>query len=86
MKSGQCNEQEFVSHLSQFTLELSNGSIIQILLPVERRGAVICEKFPRIFFVDGFGESASIIQIRFWWKVLDNRYEGINGGGSVHNE
>ena len=37
----QRNELEFVAHGPEFSLETRNGGLVQLLLPIERRGAIV---------------------------------------------
>jgi len=64
VESSQSNELEFVAHRAQFLLEFRDGRIVQILPPIERRGAVVGQHFPREFRVNRFGEFARLAQMR----------------------
>lgn len=43
MDTGEGNELVLVAHIAQFLLEFGDGGIVQVLLPVKGRGAVISQ-------------------------------------------
>src|SRR6185503_4159463 len=56
-------ELELVTHSCQFALELRDGGIIQLALPVERRRAVISQHLPGELGADAFGKDPRLFQI-----------------------
>src|SRR5690606_30223693 len=64
VETSQGNELELVAHGTEFALELGNGGVVQVLLPVERWRAVVGQQLARELTVDGFGKAASVLQIR----------------------
>jgi hypothetical protein len=56
VEAGQRDELELVAHGAQFALELGDGGVVQVLLPVERRRAVVGQQLARELGVDGVGE------------------------------
>ena len=75
VKSSQSNELEFVAHRAQFFLEFRDGRVVQILPPIERRGAVVGQHFPREFGVNRFGEFARLAQM--WLGSLAPQQVGV---------
>src|SRR5471032_2376673 len=62
--AGQGNELVLVAHGGQFALELGDGRVVQVLLPVEGRRAVVGQQLVRVFLLDGLGEAAGFVQVR----------------------
>ena len=62
MEAGQGDELELVAHRREFGLESGNGRVVEVLLPVETRRAVVGQHLARIFRMDRFGETARVIQ------------------------
>src|SRR6266481_2004496 len=58
MEASQRNKLEFVAHFAEFLLEVGNSHIVELLLPVKRRRAVVREQLARELRVDGVGELA----------------------------
>ncbi|MCY1409385.1 hypothetical protein D9M71_247340 [compost metagenome] len=52
-----------VTHGRQFALELGDGRVVQVLLPVERRRAVVGQDLVRVFLLDRFGEATGFVQV-----------------------
>ncbi len=65
METGQGDELEPVSHLCQFLLEDGDGLGIELLAPVEGGRAVIGQHLAGKLFVNGFSETACLIQVWF---------------------
>src|SRR5262245_46850114 len=63
VKTGQCDELEFVAHPPQLRLEARDGFAVQLLLPVERRRAVVRQKLARKFGADRIGELARLAEV-----------------------
>src|SRR5712675_3805862 len=64
MKSSQGDKLEFVAHFAQLLLKIGDGYVVQLLFPIERRRAVICEQFARELRVDGVGEFSRFSEVR----------------------
>ena len=64
MEAGQRNELELESHCTQLFLELGDRRIVEVLLPVERRGAVVGEQLIGELRLDTLGELSCQFQIR----------------------
>jgi hypothetical protein len=64
VNAGQGDELVLVAHRAQFALELGDGGIVQVLLPVERRRAVVGQHLAGELGVNGFGEFLGEVQIR----------------------
>src|SRR6185369_5438086 len=62
---GERDELEPVAHRSQLALESRDRPVVEILLPVERRRAVVREHLPRIFRLDRFGKAFREVEVRF---------------------
>jgi len=45
VEPGQRDELEFVAHLAKLLLEISDGHVVELFLPVERRRAVVRQQF-----------------------------------------
>ncbi|CAM2159461.1 hypothetical protein PT2222_50299 [Paraburkholderia tropica] len=58
------DELELVAHRAQLALELGDRRVVEILLPVERRRAVVRKQLARKFLVDRFGELLGEREIR----------------------
>src|SRR5471032_1351849 len=64
VNAGQGDELVLVTHGGQLALELGDGRVVQVLLPVERRRAVVGQQLVRVFLLDRFGKAASFVQVR----------------------
>ena len=64
MEAGQGDELEFITVAGDFLLEFGDGGVVEILLPVEARRAVVSQQLARKLRVDGFGELARELQVR----------------------
>ena len=64
MEAGQGDELELVAHLRQRRLEARNGRVVQLLLPVERRRAVVGQQLAGELRVDGIGKAFGFLKIR----------------------
>ncbi len=62
--AGQRDELVLVAHGAQFALELGDGRVVEVLLPVERRRAVVREQLARVLGMHGLGELAGEFQVR----------------------
>src|SRR5476651_2552718 len=60
----QGDELVLVAHGRQFALELGDGRVVQVLLPVEGRRAVVGQQLVRVFLLDGLGEATGFVQVR----------------------
>src|SRR5687767_12588467 len=56
MEAGEGDELELVAHGAELALELADGRVVQVALPVERRRAVIGEHLVWVLVADAFGE------------------------------
>ncbi len=65
VESSQGNELKLVTHRAEFALELRDGCAIEFLLPVKRRRTVVGQQLVRKFFVNTFGETLRLFEIRF---------------------
>src|ERR671937_2020562 len=65
METGQGYELKLISHSSQLRLKPGNGNVIQLLLPIEGRRAVVSEKFLWKLAEHSFGEGSCLAEIRF---------------------
>jgi hypothetical protein len=63
VEASQCDELEFVTHLSQLFLERGDLFIVEFALPVEGGRAVVGQHLAWIFFVDGFRKFARFIKV-----------------------
>src|SRR5690606_11489619 len=63
VEAGQRDELETIAHGAEFTLELGDGVVVQVLLPVERRRTVVCQHLARELAMNRLGEAASVFQI-----------------------
>src|SRR2546427_8915520 len=64
VEAGQSDELELVAHLAQFLLEVGNGRVVEFLLPIERRRAVVGQHLAGELGVDAFGELPRLVQVR----------------------
>src|SRR5690606_25598654 len=64
VETGQGDELEPVAVGGDFLLELGDGGVVQVLLPVERRRAVVGQQLARVLRVDRLGEGAGELQVR----------------------
>ncbi len=62
--AGQGDELVLVAHGRQLALELGDGGVVQVLLPVEGRRAVVRQDLVPVFLLDCFGEAAGFVQVR----------------------
>ncbi|CUJ65274.1 Uncharacterised protein [Achromobacter xylosoxidans] len=63
VEAGQRDELELVAHGAQLALELGDGGVVQVLLPVERRRAVVRQQLARELAMDRVGELAGVFQV-----------------------
>ena len=63
VEAGQRDELELVAHRAEFALELGDGRVVQVLLPVERRRAVVRQHLAGELAMDGFGKVARERQV-----------------------
>ncbi len=63
MEAGQGDELELVAHGRQVALEGGDLLVVEQLLPVERRRAVVGQQLARVAGVDRFGEQAGLLQV-----------------------
>ena len=63
VEAGQRDELEGVTHLAKALLEHGDGFLVEVLLPVEARRAVIGQLLARILGVDRLGEAARFLQV-----------------------
>ncbi len=64
MEAGQGDELELVAVAAQLALELRDGGVVQVLLPVEAGRAVVGQQLARELRMDRLGELACEFQIR----------------------
>src|SRR6266478_6054616 len=64
VEARQRDELEFVAHFSEFLLEVGDGDVVKLFLPVERRRAIIGQEFPWEFRMNGVGEFPRFGEIR----------------------
>ena len=64
MESGQRHELKLVSHGAQLALELLNGGLVELALPIEGRRAIVGQHLVRKFAVNAVGEFAGLFEIR----------------------
>ncbi|MNL00956.1 hypothetical protein D3C87_1214080 [compost metagenome] len=64
VNAGQGDELVLVAHGGQFALELGDGRVVQVFLPVEGRRAVVRQQLVRVFLFDRFSEATSFVQVR----------------------
>src|SRR5499426_967350 len=64
VETGQRNELEFVAHPPQLRLEALDGLGVQLLLPVERRRAIVSQELSRKFGADRLGELSRLAEVR----------------------
>ncbi|GAT89901.1 hypothetical protein CVCC1112_4560 [Paenarthrobacter nicotinovorans] len=64
VEAGQSDELEREAHGTEFALELGDRGVVQVLAPVEGRGAVVGEHLVRELGLDRFGELAGQLQVR----------------------
>src|ERR1700730_4441742 len=50
------DELEFVAHLAEFLLEVGDGDVVELFLPVERRRAIVGQEFAGEFRMNGVGK------------------------------
>src|SRR6266478_8442685 len=64
MEASQRNKLEFVAHFPELLLEVGNSHIVELLLPVKRRRAVVREQLARELCVNGVGELPRLGKVR----------------------
>src|SRR5262245_43298907 len=64
VEAGEGDELELVSHGAELALELRDGGVIEVALPVERRRAVVGEHLFRIFLANALRKAPCKIQVR----------------------
>src|SRR5664279_3870705 len=65
METGQRDELELVAHLRERRLEARDVGIAELLLPVERRRAVVCQHLARELRMDGIGKTLRLFHVGF---------------------
>src|ERR1051326_1938608 len=65
VKSGEGNELKLVTHQRELFLKLRNRSVVEFLLPVERRRTVVRQQLARILLVDRVSESTRVLHVWF---------------------
>src|SRR5690606_2079951 len=63
VEAGERDELELVAHRAELALELRDRLLVEVLLPVERRRAVVGEHLARELLVDRLGEGARELQV-----------------------
>src|SRR5687767_13905928 len=63
MEAGERDELELVSHGAQLALEPGDGRAVEVLLPVERRRAVVGEHLAGVHLLHAFGEAAREVEV-----------------------
>src|SRR6185436_17044785 len=63
VETGERDELELVAHRTELTLEPADRRIVEVLLPVERRRAVVREHLARILRLDRLCEGLREIEI-----------------------
>ncbi|MNQ84659.1 hypothetical protein D3C85_997940 [compost metagenome] len=81
MDAREGDELVLVAHVGQLLLEAGDGGIVQVLLPVEARGAVVGQDLVRVLGLDGFGELARLVQIRL--GGFTPHHVGVRGVGQA---
>src|ERR1700704_105000 len=64
MESRQRHELKLVTHLAEFSLEIRNGGIVQLLFPIERWRAVVRQQLAWEFRANRIGEFLRLRQVR----------------------
>lgn len=64
VEAGQRDELELVAHRAEFLLELRDRRVVEVLLPVERRRAVVRQHLARELLVDRLRELLRVLEIR----------------------
>lgn len=62
VETRQRHELELVPHSPQLALELGDGGVVEVFLPVEGRRAVVAEELARELGVDGLREGARLLE------------------------
>ena len=62
--AGQGDELVLVAHRTEFFLKLGDRLVVEVLLPVERRRAVVGQHLARVFGMHGVGKLARELQVR----------------------
>src|SRR5580658_9415491 len=65
VEAGERDELEAIAHGGELALELRDGRIVELSLPVEGRRAVVGEQLAGELLVDALGELARLRQVRF---------------------
>jgi hypothetical protein len=63
VEAGQRDELELVAHRAQLALELGDGGVVEVLLPVEGRAAVVGQQLARELGVDRVGEVLGELEV-----------------------
>jgi hypothetical protein len=63
VEAGQRDELELVAHGAELALELGDGGVVEVLLPVEGRRAVVGQHLAGELRVDGIGERLASFQV-----------------------
>ena len=64
VEAGQGHELELVAHGPQLTLELGDGGVVQLGLPVEGGRAVVGHQLAGVLLLHGLGELLGVVQVR----------------------
>ena len=63
VEAGERHELEPVAHRGELLLERRDRPVVEVLLPVERRRAVVGEELARVLRVDGLGELRGLVEV-----------------------
>lgn len=63
MDAGHGDELVLVARRPRLALEFGNGGVVQVLLSVEGRRAVLRQQLVRVFLLDRLGEVACFVQV-----------------------
>ena len=80
MDASQGNELVLVAHGAEFALELGDGGVVQILLPVERWRAVVGQHFAGVFGVHSIGKLLGELEV--WRAGFAPHQVGVFGIGN----
>ncbi|MNZ79711.1 hypothetical protein D3C78_983220 [compost metagenome] len=81
MDAREGDELVLVAHVGQLLLEAGYGGIVQVLLPVEARGAVVGQDLVRVLGLDGFGKLTCLVQVRL--GGFTPHHVGVRGVGQA---
>ena len=63
VEAGQGHELELVAHGAELALELGDGRVVELGLPVEGRRAIVGEQLAGMLFLDRLGEASGLVEI-----------------------